>query len=454
MHYTLVLSPEGRTMLRMIENVHNLIPYTIVRQTLKIGNVASMLGAMMRVVLAKVSVASVTNWIGWSSGADEGMNLMQQYVLFHLLFCMVTNRILYRIISQVLGWDKRELRKRADKIEKDKDAPPKPALAELKDWITRGREEHEECRRQSREGDMSIVAVILSLSSESAELSEAQHAKALEYLSLNLAVRDREEIVRVLCRRNPDHLTSAVRDGVDAYTPMIREVHKAVNLSDTVWDAERFITDMLKMSKPTGPKDEETLPSVEDYVDLLHRHQASSHKFMHQVAKNGKEVTHWWKDYVVTAAAQFKRSTPTGKVSSALAEVFATKLSPEDRDLVTAELDAYTKYLDDLHRASAARIGAVIARTQKTPYGPGAYLARWQQLLDDTLITPATAEGSVRSGATKSVRDEATRDVDGTSGGKVSEGGTEGMKMADMPATEATLRLFEDRFKEILQGIV
>ena len=78
MHYTLVLSPEGPTLLRLIENVHRLLPYVVVRQTLKIGNVATMISGMMRVVLAKVSVASVTNWMGLSSGADEGMNLMQQ----------------------------------------------------------------------------------------------------------------------------------------------------------------------------------------------------------------------------------------------------------------------------------------------------------------------------------------------------------------------------------------
>ena len=81
MHYTLILSPEGPTIIRMIEGVHRLIPYTVMRQTLKIGNVASMISAMMKVILAKMSVGSVTNWIGLSSGADEGMNLLQQYVL-------------------------------------------------------------------------------------------------------------------------------------------------------------------------------------------------------------------------------------------------------------------------------------------------------------------------------------------------------------------------------------
>jgi hypothetical protein len=97
MHYTLVLSPEGPTMLKMIENVHRLVPYIVVRQTLKIGNVATMISAMMKVVLAKVSVASVTNWMGWSSGADEGMNLLQQYA------CLVASFFFLRMLIMMLA---------------------------------------------------------------------------------------------------------------------------------------------------------------------------------------------------------------------------------------------------------------------------------------------------------------------------------------------------------------
>lgn len=78
MHYTLVLSPKGQYLLKLIENANKLVPYMVIKQTLKIGNVASMMSAMVRVVLAKVSVSSITNWVGLTSGADEGMNLLQQ----------------------------------------------------------------------------------------------------------------------------------------------------------------------------------------------------------------------------------------------------------------------------------------------------------------------------------------------------------------------------------------
>ena len=204
---------------------------------------------------------------------------------------------------------------------------------------------------------MSIVAVIMAMSPPSPDMTDAQHANALEYLALNLGVRDRQEIVRVLCHRNPDHLSTAIRDGVDAYTPMIRHVHQAVNLSDTVWDFERFVTDMLKMSKPSGPKGNEKPPGVEDYVDLLHRHQSSSHKFLHQVAKNAKEVFASWREYVHMAAAQFKQDeTPpasatvvpdkieAGGARQAMEDAFA-KLSESDREAVTMEIEAYQQYI-------------------------------------------------------------------------------------------------------------
>ena len=77
MHYALTISPKGQYLLTLIDHANKLVPYAIIKQTLRIGNVASMISAMMKIVLAKMSVASVTNWMGWTQTADEGMNLMQ-----------------------------------------------------------------------------------------------------------------------------------------------------------------------------------------------------------------------------------------------------------------------------------------------------------------------------------------------------------------------------------------
>lgn len=77
----MVHSPNGPNLARVIENVHKLVPYMALRQALRIGNAATMINAVVRLVLAKLSVTSLTNWIGMSNSADEGMNLLQQYVL-------------------------------------------------------------------------------------------------------------------------------------------------------------------------------------------------------------------------------------------------------------------------------------------------------------------------------------------------------------------------------------
>lgn len=78
LHHILVLSSEGQYLIKLVENVHNLVPYSMVRQTLRIGNAATMLGGMMRIFLAKVSVGAVTNFLGLTKDADDGMNLMQR----------------------------------------------------------------------------------------------------------------------------------------------------------------------------------------------------------------------------------------------------------------------------------------------------------------------------------------------------------------------------------------
>lgn len=78
MHFTLVLSPKGQYILKLADNANKLIPYMAIRQTLKIGNIATMMSGLMKIILAKMSVASLTNWIGLTSTEDGGMNLLQQ----------------------------------------------------------------------------------------------------------------------------------------------------------------------------------------------------------------------------------------------------------------------------------------------------------------------------------------------------------------------------------------
>jgi hypothetical protein len=449
----------------VVENIHRLVPYTIMRQTLRVGNVATMISGMMKLILAKMSVGALSNWIGWSTGADEGMNLLQT------------------IISQVVGWDIRALKARAAKLEKGKDAPTKEQFEALREYRSRSRQEHEQCRLQSQQQPLSIVALILATSTAPTDLTEDQQATALEYVNIQFAIHDREQIANVLCHHQPDLLTQGVRDCVTAYEPLIRQVHNAVDLSGTLSDFEAFLTDLIKLTKSqhskTGPKDgpNPSAPSVEEYVDLFRRHiKSSSHKFLHQVAKNGKEVTRWFREYAHAAASQFQvpgghpsdlAASPAAGSMTATLNSLVSNLADSDRAQVMPELDAHARYLAALQSSSRSRLDAVASHSNaSTAYGPGTYLARWQSLLDTTAITPLTTNGQVRYGKDVEVK-EASKVYEAmktTGNGKLGDVENEKRQVGkmedalrqgqpDAPSVLKTCDLLGEQFRAVLAGM-
>lgn len=66
-------------MLKLVEMVHKMTPYSAIRQILRIGNVATMLNGLTRLLLAKMGMGSLSNWVGLTRNADDGMNLLQWY---------------------------------------------------------------------------------------------------------------------------------------------------------------------------------------------------------------------------------------------------------------------------------------------------------------------------------------------------------------------------------------
>lgn len=278
----------------------------------------------------------------------------------------------------------------------------------------------------------------------------------------------------MLCKSTPDNLTQTMRDGIAAYEPIIRAVHNAVDLSETIGDVERFVKDMIRLSRSAEARGRDAArvgkappepPTVGDFVQLLKKHQGASHRFIYSCAKNGPEVTGWFQDYARKAATCFKRPTDSSSVPSAkdaastpskrttaagaltqpLMELFEA-LPREKRLALLPILSAHALYLSKLHAASAIRLAHVLHSTPtrninnmsvaasststvpsaapsrasspapnhtSTPPllplvphvdpGPGAFLARWQALLEGTSVTPERAQGPVRNGASGSV---------------------------------------------------
>jgi hypothetical protein len=82
LHYVFIEAPDAVYAQKLLNNILKLVPWTVLRQSLRIGNAASMINAVTRLFLTKLSVTSITNWLGLSNNPDDGMNLLQQYVIW------------------------------------------------------------------------------------------------------------------------------------------------------------------------------------------------------------------------------------------------------------------------------------------------------------------------------------------------------------------------------------
>ena len=305
--------------------------------------------------------------------------------------------------------------------------------------------------------------------SSAPNISDRQHQLALDYLAIHLAIRDRQKLISVLCHHQPDLLTSSVQDLVDVYSPIIRVLHSAVDLSGGTADLQAFLHDLIEVAQLSPKNVERKPPTVEDFARLLKKHQGSSHRFIHQALKNGEELRKWYFDYAEHAAAQYRRNgnntsagenanTAAGDLTLDIQKMFSN-LSPEDQETVKRELDSYHSYLQSLSENSTARMKAVVKNTQggksEITQGPGVFLAKWQSFIDTTSITPETAEGPIRHGGDESVKRATRIDVDGTKKGMTAPPQKDGPVSDDIeaPSTRMTIRLLEKGFREILVKI-
>jgi hypothetical protein len=314
-------------------------------------------------------------------------------------------------------------------------------------------------------------------------LAESQHDLALDYLSIQLSVRDREQLSKIICYQQPDLVTQSVRDVVAAYDPILRKVHASVDLSTSLLDFEEFMTDFTKLSRnlnisgwktPTNgdsaDKPRPSAPSIIDFVKLIKKHIPASHRFLHQVAKNCPEVTLKYKEYIQSAAAHFRPNpdainpdqqmeSPTqphsnaGSLTSQLQKLYS-ELPVESRQSVADALDNQSAYLFALYCASRDRMRSALDDDTSAPTGPGIYLAKWQQLLDSTPITPASMEGPVRTGKDSSVKEKGGVGVEQATKQQASLGGfLDSGDIPDPPDVGVVAKLLGPKFHEVIVEI-
>ncbi|KAF2969607.1 hypothetical protein GQX73_g4008 [Xylaria multiplex] len=393
LHQVFALSAEGPYLLRIIENVHRLVPYSVIGQTLRVGNAASMINGMSRLFLSKLSMAAVSNWIGLTSNAADGMNLMQ------------------RILSLVLEWDTTDFRKVIEKIKLNKESISNEHITAIDAHLTGDRKRREAVRAKSMQEHKSIIVAILESEEQQVSLTDRQHTSCLEYYAAKLAIRDRERIIDILCNSTPDLTTAIVLEGLGALDPMIRVVHKNVDLRKHLAAVEGFLTDFIKTTKPKLQENNSryNLLTVEDFVGLLQRNRHRLWAYLHDFCDGCPDLRDTWREWMKDAIKLFQQQSRVDpheriNIGDRLQDVFS-KLTAVQRELVIGKIDAHSKYLNILSELSRAKMQRIIddlhGRSRAgagDTSGPGIYASRWQALLDETPITPSRLNGPLRSG--------------------------------------------------------
>ncbi|KAG8527460.1 uncharacterized protein KY384_007612 [Bacidia gigantensis] len=431
MHYTLIVSPRGQTMLPLLVRANDLLPYFVIRQTLKVGNAASMVNGLVKVVLAKMNMSSFAGWFG-GAPSDSGMNLLH-------------------IISTVLTWDVNVLKKRASSVEKQQGTLTTSDLVAIREYCHMSHEDQQVIRDHSTSDQSSVIKAIFRHGGKDNYIDTEGHKKALEYLAIQLSISDRDKLIQSLCNRQPDILTSTIRIVVAAYEPIIRSLHKAVNLSDGVHDMQQFMSDLIDLARVDCRTAAKT-PTVEDFCILLQKHSESSHRFLHQILKNSPQSRQMYLEYSHLALSQYKckgrqgaddQASGAGDMSVDLQDLY-TSLSPEAKATVSEELEHYTHYLYTLQIKSSGKLTAVVENlakeTSETKLGPGIFLAKWQALIDATPITPEYMEAPVRTANSKSVKDATAIDTDGGNRGLLASQHNEQDEYPAQPSCSETVR--------------
>ncbi|KAM0330156.1 hypothetical protein ACHAQA_004329 [Verticillium albo-atrum] len=354
-HQVFILSPEGQYLLKLIESVHGMLPYAVIRQTLRMSNAATMMS----------------------------------------------------------GWDSAEFKKTLDKIEKSDNGPSKEVLAALKAHAQASSSVRASARTKSQTTSKSIINTILGSATPAitSKLSAEQHTQCQEYYAALLSIRDRDELTTALCTQSPDLFTQTVRDLVGGFEPYIRAIHDKIDLREHVQDYQSFVDQFIAASKPQNgdkPEDETRLPSVEDYVKLLRKNRHMLYKWMHHGAAQAPEVRNVFKNWAKEAVVHFRKPGVEVTVAGSSAHVEGTMvegmadafsaLSDEQKESLRPLIEAHAAHLDELEKLSMGRMQQIIDGDSNTMAGPGIFLVSWQKLLDSTLITPATLEGKVRHG--------------------------------------------------------
>ncbi|KAL7798056.1 hypothetical protein V8C37DRAFT_368515 [Trichoderma ceciliae] len=257
------------------KRIHSLIPYTVIKNVIRIANPAAVMSSVLDVFLAQP---------------------------------FGTRSLMQRMFSLALHDGIRSFQRSIDALDlKVGD----PVFAEkIKKYTNAEEDIKKEIRRQAEDEDIDIIVVILRSELIEPELTGEQVQRLFNaYVAFNNAVENIDEELKQgaqlfsylkqllkLCTRHRDKsmLLQLIEESVTLqllrdlftifYEPLVR-VYKSANVYNSVTDFAVFIDDMIKVVEKCREDDASADPNqtVQAFIDLCARHEHNFYKFVHEV---------------------------------------------------------------------------------------------------------------------------------------------------------------------------
>ncbi|KAH8149732.1 uncharacterized protein LAJ45_06363 [Morchella importuna] len=257
------------------KRIHSLIPYTVLKNVIRIANPAAVMSGVLDLFLAT---------------PFGSRSLMQ------------------RVLSMAIGDGIKQLQKSIDSLTLDIADPV--LCAKLKEFTEADEEVKQQIREDAEEDRVDIIVAILRSEYIQPELESKQIETVFNaYVAWNNAVENVQDDMRASAQlfahlkqllklytrqRDKNMMLEMIGEPVTLqlfrdlftifYEPLIR-VYKSANVYNSVTDFSIFIDDMIKVVEKAQNQDMSSDPNqtVQSFIDLCARHENNFYKFVHEV---------------------------------------------------------------------------------------------------------------------------------------------------------------------------
>ncbi|PIG81061.1 PX domain protein [Aspergillus arachidicola] len=332
-------SPE---LFAQFKRIHSLVPYTLMKNVIRIANPAAVMSGVLDLFLAQP---------------------------------FGSRSLLQRIFSMTLNDGIKQFQKAIDSlVSKVDDAS---LCQKLKAFTDSDEATKNEIRAEAEDEDIDILVAILRSDRFSPELTPEQYGKVFNaYVAWNQAVEsvdaemregaqwfaNMKQLLKLYTRqRDKAMMLSIVEEPVTLqlfrdlftifYEPLVR-VYKSANVYNSITDFAQFADDAIQVVEKCQRQDVSADPNqtVQSFIDLCERHQASFYKFVHEVHlhDNGLfgSLMGWIEDIL-----DFLRHGPVGGKLDMNALLHGAKdVGHIDKDKALDEINALIKWHEDRKR--------------------------------------------------------------------------------------------------------